>query len=126
MAITELHPPATRKRTARETREPLHMRIRPEDRSLIDHAAELAGKNRTDFVIDAARLAAQNTLLGRAVIPLSEKAFAAFVALIDTPPQPNERLRKSLQTPAVLGITRGVVGARSAGGSSHSRRFQFW
>jgi hypothetical protein len=28
-------------------------------------------------------------------------AYAAFVALLDTPPQPNERLRKSLQTLAV-------------------------
>jgi uncharacterized protein (DUF1778 family) len=90
---------ATRK--AKDTREPLHMRIRPEDRSLIDHAAKLTGKNRTDFVLDAARLAAQNTLLDRAVIPVNEKAYAAFIALLDMPPQPNQRLRKSLQTPAL-------------------------
>jgi len=77
------------------------MRIRPEDRSLIDHAAKLTGKNRTDFVLDAARLAAQNTLLDRAVIPVNEKAYAAFIALLDMPPQPNQRLRKSLQTPAL-------------------------
>ena len=101
MATTLLDPPAKRKQAAKDTREPLHMRIRPEDRSLIDHAAELTGKNRTDFVLDAARLAAQNTLLERTVIPLSAKAYAAFVALLDMPPQPNERLRKSLQTPAV-------------------------
>ncbi len=90
---------ATRK--AKDTREPLQMRIRPEDRTLIDHAAKLTGKNRTDFVLDAARLAAQNTLLNRAVIPVNEKAYAAFIALLDTPPQPNERLRKSLQNLAV-------------------------
>ena len=77
------------------------MRIRPEDRSLIDHAAKLTGKNRTDFVLDAARLAAQKTLLDRAVIPVNEKAYAAFIALLDMPPQPNQRLRKSLQTPAL-------------------------
>ncbi len=87
--------------TVKDRREPLHMRIRPEDRTLIDHAAELTGKNRTDFVLDAARLAAQNILLDRAVIPVSKEAYAAFVALLEAPPQPNERLRKSLQTPAV-------------------------
>jgi uncharacterized protein (DUF1778 family) len=76
------------------------MRILPIDRSLIDHAAELTGKNRTDFVLDAARQAAQNALLDRSVIPVSKKAYAEFVALLDAPPQPNERLRKSLQTPA--------------------------
>jgi len=99
---TITHPaPSARKRSAKDVREPLHMRILPEDRSLIDLAAELMGKNRTDFVLDAARLAAQNILLDRAVIPVSQSAYAAFVALIDAPPQPNERLQKSLQTPAV-------------------------
>ncbi len=82
-------------------REMLNMRIRPEVRNLIDQAAELTGKNRTDFVLDAARQAAQNTLLDQAIIPLTGKAYAAFVALLDAPPRPNVNLRKSLQTPAV-------------------------
>ena len=84
----------------KDTREPLNMRVLPETRSLIDLAAEVLGKNRTDFVIDAARQAAQNALLDRTVIPINGKAHSAFVALLDAPPQPNERLRKSLQTPA--------------------------
>jgi uncharacterized protein (DUF1778 family) len=87
-------------RKVKDTREPLNMRVLPETRSLIDLAAELLGKNRTDFVIDAARQAAQNALLDRTVIPINDKAHAAFVALLDAPPQPNERLRKSLHTPA--------------------------
>jgi hypothetical protein len=33
-------------------------------------------------------------------IPLNDEAHAAFTALLDAPPQPNERLRKSLETPA--------------------------
>jgi uncharacterized protein (DUF1778 family) len=89
-----------RRRKVKDTREPLNMRVLPETRSLIDLAAMLTGKNRTDFVIDAARQAAQNALLDRTVIPINNKAHAAFVALLDAPPQPNERLRKSLQTPA--------------------------
>jgi uncharacterized protein (DUF1778 family) len=86
-----------------DTREALNMRIRPEVRNLIDHAAELAGKNRTDFVLDAARQAAQNTVLDQAVVAISPKAYAAFVALLDAPPAPNERLRKSLQLQPVWG-----------------------
>jgi uncharacterized protein (DUF1778 family) len=76
------------------------MRIKPETRSLLDMAAELTGKNLTDFVLDAARQAAQSALLDRSAIPLESKAYEAFVAMLDAPPQPNERLRKSLQTPA--------------------------
>jgi uncharacterized protein (DUF1778 family) len=79
------------------------MRIRPELRALIDQAAELAGKNRTDFVLDAARQAAQNTLLDRTVIQVSDKAYAEFVARLEASPKPNERLRKALQTPAPWG-----------------------
>jgi uncharacterized protein (DUF1778 family) len=76
------------------------MRIRPELRALIDQAADIAGKNRTDFVLDAARQAAENTLLDRAVIQVSDRAYADFVARLDAPPQLNERLRKTMRTPA--------------------------
>jgi len=101
MASAVHHPERRATKKSRDTREPLNMRIKPMDRCLIDHAAELMGKNRTDFVLDAARQAAQSTLLDRAIIPVSKKNHAAFVAMLDAPPRPNVRLRKSLQTPAV-------------------------
>jgi uncharacterized protein (DUF1778 family) len=81
-------------------RETLNLRIRPEVRDLIDRAAKLAGKNRTDFVLDAARQAAESAILDRTVITFSAKAYADFVARLDAPPRPNKRLRRSLQTTA--------------------------
>ena len=81
-------------------RDTLNLRIKPELRGLIDQAAELSGKNRTDFVLDAARHAAEDTLLDRTVFVLNSKAYAEFVARLDAPPRPNARLRRSLQTPA--------------------------
>jgi len=81
-------------------RETLNIRIKPEVRGLIDRAAELVGKNRTDFVLDAARSAAENALLDRTVFALGPKAYAEFLARLDAPPQPNPRLRRSLRTPA--------------------------
>jgi uncharacterized protein (DUF1778 family) len=51
------------------------------------------GKNRTDFVLDAARRAAEDALLDRTIIAASPKAYAEFLARLDAPPQPNERLR---------------------------------
>ena len=80
--------------------ETLNLRIRPEIRELIDRAARLAGKNRTDFVLDAARQAAENAILDRAVLTFSAKAYAEFVARLDAPPRPNRRLKRSLQTRA--------------------------
>ncbi len=81
-------------------REALNIRIKPQVRELIDRAAELAGKNRTDFVLDAARHAAEETLLNRTVFTVSPKAYRQFLARLDAPPKPNRRLVKSMQTPA--------------------------
>ena len=88
--------------SSRETtrREALNIRIKPQVRELIDQAAELAGKNRTGFVLDAARRAAENMLLDRTLFAVSPKAYREFLARLDAPPQPNKRLIKSMQTPA--------------------------
>ena len=81
-------------------RDTLNIRIKPKVRGLIDRAAALLGKNRTDFVLDAAQRAAEDAILDRTIITLNGKAYAEFMALLDAPPRPNTRLRKSLQTPA--------------------------
>lgn len=81
-------------------RDTLNLRIRPEVRSLIDRAAKVRGKNRTDFILDAARNAAEEALLDQALFVVSEEAYAKFVELLDRPPAPNPRLKKTMQTPA--------------------------
>ena len=78
----------------------LNLRIRPEERALIDRAAKALGKNRTDFMLDAARRAAQEALLDRTIFTVSPKVYAEFLARLDVPPQPNERLRKTLRARA--------------------------
>lgn len=81
-------------------RDTLNLRIRPEERGLIDRAATLTGKTRTDFVLEAARRAAEDALLDRAVFAVSPDAYAAFLARLDAPPRPNERLRRTMRTAA--------------------------
>ena len=90
-------PSAARRSTRREA---LNIRIKPRVRALIDRAAELAGKNRTDFVLDAASRAAQDTLLDQTIITLSPAAYRQFIARLDAPPKPNKRLQKTMRTPA--------------------------
>ena len=81
-------------------RESLNIRIQPELRGLIDRAASLVGKNRTDFVLEAARHAAENALLDRSVMAVTPKAYGEFLARLDAPPQPNKRLRRTMRTKA--------------------------
>ncbi len=81
-------------------RQSLNLRIKPQERGLIDRAAKTLGKNRTDFMLDAARRAAEEALLDRTIITVTPKAYAEFLARLDAPPQPNERLRRTMRTSA--------------------------
>jgi uncharacterized protein (DUF1778 family) len=81
-------------------RDTLNIRIKPAERSLIDQAALSLGKTRTDFVLDAARRAATEALLDRTMVTVTPEAYAEFLARLDAPPQPNDKLRGAMQTPA--------------------------
>lgn len=78
----------------------INIRVRPDERALIDQAAALAGKSRSEFMLEAARDAATATILDRALFRMDRSAFSKFVAMLDAPPKPNARLRKLMQTKA--------------------------
>jgi uncharacterized protein (DUF1778 family) len=84
-------------KTRTSPRDTLNLRIKPEERGLIDRAATITGKTRTDFVLEAARRAAEEALLDRTVLTVSPEAYAAFLARLDEPPRPNDRLRRTMQ-----------------------------
>lgn len=75
----------------------LNIRIHADERSLIDRAAKARGTNRTDFILDAARRAAEDVILDRALISVSPRAYAEFLARLDAPGRPNERLRRTMR-----------------------------
>ncbi|WOJ30433.1 DUF1778 domain-containing protein [Citrobacter koseri] len=81
-------------------RETLNLRIRSAERDLIDRAAKAKGKNRTDFVLEAARAAAEETLIEQRIIMADPDAYQEFLARLDQAPAPNAALRKTMQTPA--------------------------
>jgi uncharacterized protein (DUF1778 family) len=65
---------------------PVNLRIREDIRSLIDHAAKVQGKSRSDFMIDAARRAAEDALLDQTLIRVNHAEYEKFVAILDRPP----------------------------------------
>ena len=85
-------------KTRAPPRDTLNLRINPEERGLIDRAATITGKTRTDFVLEAARRAAEEALLDRTMLMVSPEAYAAFLVRLDEPPSPNDRLRRTMQT----------------------------
>lgn len=51
-------------------------------------------------MMEASRQAAEDALLDRTAFRLDADRFGAFMAQLDAPPAPNQRLRKFLATPA--------------------------
>jgi uncharacterized protein (DUF1778 family) len=67
---------------------PVSLRLRVADLGLIDRAATLRGRSRTEFMRDAAVREAEDILLRSAIIQQDRDAFAHFVSAIDAPPRP--------------------------------------
>lgn len=78
----------------------INLRALPEQRDLIDQAAQLVGKNRSDFMLEAACDKAQAVLLDRAFFNLDEAKFREFTALLDAPPAPNAGLDRLMAVEA--------------------------
>ena len=70
----------------------INIRVTPETRGLIDRAARVAGKTRTDFIIDTVKQVAEETVLDQRLFLLDEDQWDEFVAALDAPPRPNKRL----------------------------------
>lgn len=83
--------------TRRAPRETLNLRIAAAERGLIDRAAQASGKTRTDFILSAARRAAEEQLLDRTIFVVSPASYSKFLAMLDAPPRPNARLRRTMQ-----------------------------
>jgi uncharacterized protein (DUF1778 family) len=64
---------------------PLSMRLPEADLAIIDRAATLRGRSRTDFVRDAAVRAAEDVLMETLPIRMSPAGFEAFMAAVSGP-----------------------------------------
>jgi uncharacterized protein (DUF1778 family) len=67
---------------------PLSMRLPEADIAIIDRAASLRGRSRTEFMRDAAVRTAEEVIMENTVIRMSPEGFAAFVDLLDRPAKP--------------------------------------
>jgi len=78
----------------------IKLRVHAEQRDLIDQAAGLLGKNRSDFMLEAACEKAQGVLLDQVFFTLNVQGFQNFCELLDAPPAANPGLDRLLETKA--------------------------
>lgn len=72
----------------------INLRIDGPVRALIDEAAAVLGKTRTEFMIDTARRQAIDVLLDQRLFVLDGGAYEAFVQALDNPPAPGPKLKR--------------------------------
>lgn len=82
--------------------EPVTISIRAKagQRDLIDQAADRLGRSRSDFMLEAACRQAEDVLLDQTYFALDTERFAALQAMLDQPPAPTDRLRRTLKASA--------------------------
>ncbi len=73
------------------------MRVEGQTRQLIDDAAAVLGKTRTEFMIESARKQAIDVLLDQRLFVLEPDRFDAFVDALDSPPAPGPKLTALLR-----------------------------
>lgn len=79
----------------------INLRIETGTRQLIDNAAAVLGKTRTEFMVESARRQAVDVLLDQRLFTLDTDRYDAFMRALDHPPAPGPKLKSLLRrTPA--------------------------
>ena len=87
-------------RTANRKDHPFSMRLPEADIAIIDRAAKLRGRSRTQFMRDSAVRAAEEAVMETLPIRMSPADFEAFVAMLAKPAESVPAMVELLRRPA--------------------------
>lgn len=87
----------TERAAAADAKGSINLRIETNTRQLIDEAAAILGKTRTEFMIDSARRQAIDVLLDQRLFVLDHDRYEAFMHALDNAPAPGPKLRSLLR-----------------------------
>ena len=79
------------------TKGSINLRIEAQTRQLIDEAAAILGKTRTEFMVEIARREAIDVLLDQRLFVLDDERYDAFMQALDNPPAAGPKLRALLR-----------------------------
>ncbi|MBV5261813.1 DUF1778 domain-containing protein [Synechococcus moorigangaii CMS01] len=78
----------------------INIRAQQNQRDLIDRAAQVQGKSRSDFMLESACQKAQEVLLEQVFFTLDAQKYQHFLDCLDAQPSPNDQLVTLLAKPA--------------------------
>ena len=97
------------------TTKTIRLRASEEVRDVIDRGAAAVHKSRSQFILEASAVAAQNALLDRTYFALSPVRMAEFERVMDHPLAANHGLSALLAHPRPLGAARSAGELAKAG-----------
>jgi uncharacterized protein (DUF1778 family) len=89
-------------KTAENKTQRWNMRVAEDVDAIVRLAAEQTDQPLTDFVVQAARVVAEDTLADRRVFRIDETAWDEFVEILDRPARPIPELARLLSSPSVF------------------------
>jgi len=84
---------ALRRHPRSRKQERLEARVTPDQKRLIERAAELRGTTITEFVVVSAQQAAADTIKDFETLTIRDEAREAFIRAVLNPPAPNQVAR---------------------------------
>jgi uncharacterized protein (DUF1778 family) len=90
-------PQAVKRQQRSRKNERLEARVTPDQKRLIERAAELRGSTVTDFVVASAQQAAADTIRDFETLVLRDQARDVFINAILNPSPPNDAARAAAQ-----------------------------
>jgi uncharacterized protein (DUF1778 family) len=90
----------TTRGTTKKKEHPLSMRLPEADIAMIDRAAGMRGRSRTDFVREAAVRAAEDVLMESTLVRMSPSGFNAFMKALAEPATAVPEMVELLKRPA--------------------------
>jgi uncharacterized protein (DUF1778 family) len=103
--------------------ENINLRATQRQKALIDRAAQVLGRTRSDFMLETACREAEAVLLDRRYFVLSENDFRKFTAMLDRPP--NDAVLRTIQAAAIAGIRVILVHAISQAAKRFYEKYGF-
>lgn len=75
----------------------INVRVPARTRELIDAAAAMSGKSRTEFILESSTRSAEYVILDQTLFALGADGFSAFTDVLGNPNPPNEALKSLLR-----------------------------
>lgn len=92
--------PSPGKAGGRAPKRSITFKVTDDERGMIDWAADAAGENRTEYLVNSARERAVNLLAEQRVFRLAPEAWDAFAAALDDDAQPNDAMIDFMNEPS--------------------------